>query len=192
VAIGGRRVTGAMCQLPSDLCVDDQVTHQASAAATMPLSRPRDQSPAERTFPVRDRLSVTDRWSPRWRPNGLRFGVGCSAHELVDVGGEQPGHGRGSGPPWLDGYGLGETAASSSWAPSTVAARRRPGSATRVAANRGCHATGGRRTDPAAPTVGTLSRTSPDPSRQSVGVSRRLRAGCAQPQTPGVRCPLTQ
>ena len=55
--------------------------------------------PADDPFPIEDRLSVTDRWSPRWRPNGLRFGVGCSAHELVDVGGEQPGHGRGSGPP---------------------------------------------------------------------------------------------
>jgi len=35
---------------------------------------------------------------------------------------------------------------------------------------------------PAAPTVGTLSRTLPDPSRQRVGVSRRLRAGCANPR----------
>ena len=66
VAIGVRRVTGAMCQLPSDLCVDDQVTHQASAAATMPLSRPRDQSRAERTFPVRDPLR-NDRSKQRGR-----------------------------------------------------------------------------------------------------------------------------
>jgi hypothetical protein len=88
------------------------------------------------------------------------------------------------GLPWLDGYGLGENDDGGIVVVGAEHRRRprRPGSATRVAANRGLSRDRRSTYRPAAPTVGTLSRASLDPSRQSVGVLRRLRAGCANPR----------
>jgi len=55
-----------------------------------------------------DRPSVRDRWSPRWRPNGLRLVLGAAlvVSWLMSLVNSQA-TGEVKELPWLDGYGLG-------------------------------------------------------------------------------------
>jgi hypothetical protein len=148
---------------------------------------------ASQSVPQEDRLSVRNRWSPRWRPNGLRLvlGVALDMSWLISVLNSQatgevvelPGL---TDMGWDHDDGIIVVGAEHRRRPAA------PGIGDAGSSEPGLSRDRRSTYRPAAPTVGTLSRTSLDRSRESVGVSRRLRAGCAQPQTPGVRCPLTQ